>query len=209
LIAESKLIIPQVISTLEHLVNQLDTIKSHTASLHSYRHAISSVRTAYTSSTDAQDESQDTSTSSPPPFQPRSRAPTSTAAGQRPPNSRSATSANPPVNLPEQIFRRFDIPLPSGTPTAVRGREALVANSMTTHAKLVSQYSSASHATLDVLSKSLDERKRATQTILNKLYACSEYATIGLTNTELNARIQGLDREIAEVVSKMSKMETR
>jgi hypothetical protein len=198
-----------VISTLEHLVNQLDTIKAHTTSLHSYRNAISSIRTAYNSSTDAQDDSQTASSSSPPRFQSRSRAPTFTAAGQRPPNSRSATSTNPPVNLPEQIFRRFDIPLPAGTPTAVRGREALLASSMTTHAKLVSQYSSASHSTLDVLSKSLDERKRATQTILNKLYACSEFTTIGLTDRELNASIQGLDRQIAEVVGKMNKIETR
>jgi hypothetical protein len=99
--------------------------------------------------------------------------------------------------------------MPVGTPTASRGREALLASSISTHAKLVSQYSSASHATLEALSKSLDERKRVTQTILNKLYACSEYATVGLTEWEVEARIQGLDREIAEVVAKMNKMETR
>jgi hypothetical protein len=160
--------------------------------LHSYRAAISSIRSAYATSM-----SSHAPESSSPPSGQQTRPATLQI---RPPHSRSATNPSTPhTTLPEQILRRFDIPPP---PT----RDALLTNSVSTHMKLLSQYTSSSQTAIDMLSKSLEERKRATQTILNQLYACSEYASVSLTARDLGERLQGLDRGVADVASRAADM---
>jgi hypothetical protein len=171
------------------MINQLSAIETHTGTLHSYRTAISSIRTAYATSMSSSQVPE--SPSAPPGQQTRP-----TPLPIRPSHSRTATNPSTPhTTLPEQILRRFDIPPP---PT----RDALLTSSVSTHMKLLAQYAASSQAAVDMLSKSLEERKRANQTVLNLLHACSEYASVSLTEGEMGARLQRLDRGVADVASR-------
>jgi hypothetical protein len=107
--------------------------------------------------------------------------------------SRSATASAIP-----QVLRRLD---QDSVRTGDRLKiiEALETAITEGTEKLRTQYAAAEDATLDNLEKSLGERQRDLQAISQKIYANSDQDDVRLSNKDLDAKLQDLNKSVDEV----------
>jgi hypothetical protein len=174
-----------IVSTMQHMIRQLDVLHEHGMELHAYDSALRAIQDAFhealiKASEPNKHEGQTRTRKASTPVTP-------TASGSRRPD-----------RAVDQALRRFNITTSSSAPTLSTALSAAVSSSC---AKLQDQYDSAETLDLEALGKSLGARDRDLQAIINKLYANSEFATIRLSEKRLDDMLQSLDEKIAAQAS--------
>lgn len=115
----------------------------------------------------------------------------------RSPTERSSTT------VVEQALRRFNIGV-----YARQGPQSFAEANSQTRSKLLSQYSSSVEADLKFLSQASSLRDRELQSVLNKLYASSNYGSVRLTDKTLDGNLQDLDEQIADTAKDYAKVDS-
>jgi hypothetical protein len=184
-----------VLTTLEHLAQQVELMNNHAGTLRSYNQALAEIRSAYAAvnappaAAAAAGQTAET------------RTPVSATNPMfRPRHERTNTNtSSPTVNLIPQVLQRFGIPPSHFSPIT-----ALSAVSSQATQRLIAQHGIAGKTTAELLSRSQDERSRDLQALLGSLQANSNFASIRLSDRSLTTKIDKLDRDIAELANAMS-----
>ncbi|KAE9973974.1 hypothetical protein BLS_003326 [Venturia inaequalis] len=186
-----------ILTTLHHLVSQLESLNSEITSLQSYNKTLHSLTTLL----------QEAFSESPHNTQCKDDSTRAIGPNAAPSKLRPAAEISGPATYATQALRRFCASLTDSTNTNIIGR--LDATTAEATSRLRGQHVAAVNATLESLSKSLGEKQREFMRVTDQLFINSRGSSVHLGESGLEERLGRLNRGVEEVAPLVARADVR